>query len=383
MKTSIEIPVGPQHPALHEPLMLKVRVDGEHVENVQVITGYNHRGIEKLGESKSFLQAMYVFGRVCGICNIVHQLTYVQVLEKIGNIEVPPRARYLRSLVSELERIHSHLLVLAVEAEIMGFQGLFMLIMRDREPVMKLKEIVTGQRVIADFMWPGGVKRDIDDQKIQTIKKTLDLLKVRMKKYKQVFSEDSTVLNRLKGVGIIKKNEAVQYGLVGPTARGSGVKTDIRKDEPYAAFGEIPFNLITYSEGDSWARMLVRIDEIFESINIIEYLLDHLPTGPIAPKFIKRRYPEGEAISRSEAPRGELLYHMISKGGDKPYRVKVRTPSFPNILNGSRIAFRDVVLADVPVIFGSFDPCISCMERIIVVNQNGDERIINIRELRK
>ncbi|RLF04052.1 MAG: NADH-quinone oxidoreductase subunit D [Thermoprotei archaeon] len=383
MKTTIEIPIGPQHPALHEPLMLRVRVDGECVEDVQVITGYNHRGIEKLGESRSFLQAMYVFGRVCGICNIVHQLTYVQVLEKIGGIEVLPRAKYLRSLVSELERIHSHLLVLAVEAEIMGFKGLFMLIMRDREPIMKLKEIVTGQRVIADYMWPGGVKRDINDEKVNIIRKTLRNLRERMKKYREVFSEDSTVLSRLADVGIIKKNEAIQYGLVGPTARGSGVETDIRVDEPYAAFDEVPVNIVVREEGDSLARMLVRVDEIFESINIIEYILDNLPSGPIAPKVLKRRYPKGEAISRSEAPRGELIYHMISRGGDKPYRVKVRTPSFPNILNGSRIAFRDAVLADVPVIFGSFDPCISCMERILVVNEKGEEKIVSIRELRK
>jgi len=383
MKTTIEIPVGPQHPALHEPLMLRVRVDGEYVEDVQVITGYNHRGIEKLGESRSFLQAMYVFGRVCGICNIVHQLTYVQVLEKIGGIEVLPRAKYLRSLVNELERIHSHLLVLAVEAEIMGFKGLFMLIMRDREPIMKLKEIVTGQRVIADYMWPGGVKRDINDKKINIIRKTLRNLRERIKKYREVFSEDSTVLSRLADVGIIKKNEAIQYGLVGPTARGSGVKTDIRVDEPYAAFDEVPVNMVVREEGDSLARMLVRVDEIFESINIIEYILDNLPSGPIAPKVLKRRYPEGEAISRSEAPRGELIYHMISRGGDKPYRVKVRTPSFPNILNGSRIAFKDAVLADVPVIFGSFDPCISCMERILVVNEKDEEKIVSIRELRK
>ena len=326
---------------------------------------------------------MYVFGRVCGICNIVHQLTYVQVLEKIGGIEVLPRAKYLRSLVSELERIHSHLLVLAVEAEIMGFKGLFMLIMRDREPIMKLKEIVTGQRVIADYMWPGGVKRDINDEKVNIIRKTLRNLRERMKKYREVFSEDSTVLSRLADVGIIKKNEAIQYGLVGPTARGSGVETDIRVDEPYAAFDEVPVNIVVREEGDSLARMLVRVDEIFESINIIEYILDNLPSGPIAPKVLKRRYPKGEAISRSEAPRGELIYHMISRGGDKPYRVKVRTPSFPNILNGSRIAFRDAVLADVPVIFGSFDPCISCMERILVVNEKGEEKIVSIRELRK
>lgn len=383
MKTYIEIPVGPQHPALHEPLMLKVKVDGENVEDVQVITGYNHRGIEKLGESRTFLQAMYIFGRVCGICNIVHQLTYVQVLEKIANIEVFPRARYLRSLVNELERIHSHMLILAVEAELMGFEGLFMLIMRDREIVMKLKEIVTGQRVIADFMWPGGVKRDIDDQKITTIKKALVNIEQRMKKYKDVFSQDSAILSRLEGVGIITKNEAIKYGLVGPTARGSGVKTDIRIDEPYAAFDEISVNIVVNDEGDSLARMLVRIDEIFESINIIRYILDNLPSGPIAPKFPKRHYPEGEAIARSEAPRGELLYHMVSKGGDKPYRIKVRTPSIPNILNGSRIAFKNCVLADVPIIFGSFDPCIACMERILVINNNGEEKIINVRELRK
>lgn len=379
--TYVEIPVGPQHPALHEPLLLRVKVDGEYVVDVQVITGYNHRGIEKLGELNSWVKNMYIYGRVCGICNTVHAQTYVQGVEEIGKINVPPRANYLRTLVMELERIHSHMLITAVMAELIGFETLFMLLMRDREKVMWLKELITGNRVMADFIILGGVKRDVDKEKLEKVLKGVDYIEKRMKYYKKIILEDSVINSRWRGVGIIKKHEAINYCLVGPTARGSGVKIDVRKEDPYAAYDELDFNLITYDEGDSWSRMMVRIDEIFESINIIRQLIKKLPEGSIAGKALPRVIPPGEAISRVEAPRGELLYHIVSKGGQKPYRIKVRTPSFSNILNGV-IAYRDSLLADVPVILGSFDPCISCMERLIIYDvSKKKEKVITLREL--
>ncbi|RLG86794.1 MAG: NADH-quinone oxidoreductase subunit D, partial [Thermoprotei archaeon] len=379
--TYVEIPVGPQHPALHEPLLLKVKVDGEAVVDVQVITGYNHRGMEKLGERNTWIQNVYLYGRVCGICNTVHAQAYVQCIEEIGSIQVPPRANYLRTLVMELERIHSHMLITAVMAELTGFDTLFMLLMRDRERIMWSKEIVTGNRVLADYIIPGGVKWDVSKDKLDKILKVLDFIEERMKYYKKVIMEDSIINKRWRGVGIIKKNEALEYCLVGPTVRGSGVKTDIRKDDPYAAYGELDFELITYDEGDVWSRMMVRVDEIFESIDMIRQIIKKLPDGPVAGKALPRVIKPGEAISRVEAPRGELVYHIISKGGQRPYRVKVRTPSFSNILNGV-IAYRNSLLADVPVILGSFDPCISCMERLIVYDvRKNVEKVVPIRKL--
>ncbi|MDW7969758.1 MAG: nickel-dependent hydrogenase large subunit [Sulfolobales archaeon] len=377
----IEIPVGPQHPALHEPIMLRVRADGEKVVDVQVVTGYNHRGAEKLGERNTWNKNVFLYSRICGICNTVHAQTYTQGVEAIGGIEVPPRAQFLRTLIMELERIHSHILIAAVMAEVVGFESLFMLMMRDREPVMMLKELVTGNRVLSDYYTLGGVRRDIDEVRKDKILKVLERVEERVKYYKKVFTEDFTLNKRLVGVGIIKAADAVKYSLVGPTLRGSGVKSDVRSDDPYAAYGEVPFKVITYDGGDCLSRMLVRFDETLQSIEIVRYVLTHLPQGPIAPKTPIRMLPAGEAFSRVEAPRGELIYHIVSKGGDKPYRVKVRTPSFHNIINGL-IAYKEAKIADVPVILTSFDPCISCTERVLIIDEkSGNSRYISFKDL--
>jgi len=377
----VEIPVGPQHPALHEPIMLRVRLDGEEVVGVDVVTGYNHRGVEKLSESRTWVRNIYLFSRICGICNTVHQQAYVQGVEKLMDIEPPPRANYIRTIMMELERIHSHMIICAIMAEVIGFDSLFMLIMRDREVVMGLKELIAGNRVHADIHIFGGVKRDIDDKIRGTVLRKLVGIEERIKYYRKVFEEDFTIRKRLVDAGIIKYHEAIEHSLVGPTLRGSGVKSDVRADEPYAAYGEIPFNVITRDEGDSWARMLVRWDEALESVNIVRYALEHLPSGPAIPKTIKRAAPPGEVFSRAEAPRGELFYHIISKGGQNPYRVKVRTPSFNNIVNGV-FAYRGAKLADVPVILTSFDPCISCTERVLVIDERrGVKKFIRLKEL--
>ena len=329
--------------------------------------GYNHRGIEKLCEQNLFVKNLYICSRVCGICNIIHSTAYTLVVEQIQKNDPPPRAKYLRVVANELERIHSHMIILAIMAEVLGFDSLFMLMMRDREQVMRMKEMLTGNRVLGDYLIFGGVKRDVDEEKKNRILKTLDFIEERMKYYKKVFTEDPTIRKRLVDVGPITKTEAMKHCLVGPTARGSGVKTDVRKEDPYDAYDEVPFNLITYDECDSWARMMVRIDEVFESINMVRYCLTHLPDGPYGPKVLKRALPKGEGISRVEAPRGELIYHMISEGKRIPYRVKIRTPSMTNIINGL-VAFKNAVLADVPAIITSFDPCIACMERVEVID---------------
>lgn len=383
-KYIVEIPVGPQHPALHEPISLRIKVDGEQVIDVNVVAGYNHRGVEWLAERKTFYQNIFLVSRVCGICNAVHGAAYVQAVEDLLGIEVPPRARYLRTLVMELERIHSHMLILAVLAEVLGFETLFMLMMRDRERVMYLKELVTGNRVHADYMFVGGVRRDLSTEKKDTILKHLAYIEERMKYYEKVWSEDPIILKRTQGIGIATKSQALAHSLVGPVARGSNVKNDVRFTDPYDAYDEIPFNIITRDEGDTWARMMVRIDEIYESINMIKYILEHLPTGPIIPwkniKAVPRRFPKGEGIGRVEAPRGELLYHIVSDGGMKPYRVKIRTPSILNIHNGVFMLLNQYI-ADIPAIFTSFDPCISCAERVTVIDKEGKKKNIPWRKL--
>ncbi len=366
-----EIPVGPQHPALHEPLLLKVYADGEEVVKVEVNTGYNHRGIEKLCEKNTFYRDVFITGRVCGICNAVHANCYVRALEQILDITPNRRAQYLRVLAMEFERIHSHMLINAVMAENIGFDTLFMQIMLDREKIMKAKEILTGNRVMADFMMPGGVRRDIDEVKRERLRDLLLKLRPQVEYYKKVFEEDLTIYRRLVDVGRIKYSDATSHSLVGPVARASGVKIDSRASDKYDAYGEIPFNVITRAEGDSWARMMVRWDEVLESIDMCLYILEHLPSdgNPVVDeRRLPRRFPPGEAYTRVEAQRGELTYYVMSDGkSQNPYRVKIRTPSFNNIIN-SAFMYIGHSLADVPVVFTSLDPCISCMERVTVID---------------
>ncbi len=366
---TVEIPVGPQHPALHEPLLLKLYADGERVIKVDVITGYNHRGVEKLAEKNSFYRDIFIVGRVCGICNAVHANCYVRALEYMLGIDPPPRAKYLRVLAMELERMHSHMLILAVTAELAGYETLFMYLMKDREYVMKAKEILTGQRVLADYMMVGGVRRDVDETKISRILDMVKRVEERVKYYHKAFQEDITINRRLRDAGRIKHAEVLAHSLVGPVARGSGVKTDVRAQDKYDAYGEIPFNVITEDYGDSYARAMVRFGELYESINMVKHILTHLPQGNPVPdeKKLPRRFPVDESYATVEAPRGELTYYVSSSGSDKPYRVKIRTPSLNNIVN-SAFAYVDQMIADVPVILGSFDPCISCMERAIITN---------------
>ncbi|MEM1864375.1 MAG: nickel-dependent hydrogenase large subunit [Desulfurococcaceae archaeon] len=384
---SIEIPIGPQHPALHEPVLLKIYADGEEIVNVEINTGYNHRGIEKLCEKNSFYKDIFIVGRVCGICNAVHANCYVRALESILDVNPNNRAKYLRVLAMELERIHSHMLINAVMAENVGFENLFMNIMLDREKVMKAKEILTGNRVMADYMMVGGVRRDIDGVKRDNIRNLLLKLKSRVEYYKRVFEEDETITRRLVNIGVLKPRDVTSHSLVGPVARASGVSIDSRTSDKYDAYGEIPFNVVTRKEGDSWARMMVRWDEVLESISISLYVLDNLPNdgNPVPDeKRLPRRFPPGEAYTRVEAQRGELTYYVMSDGkSPNPYRLKIRTPSFNNIINTGFMYIGHSV-ADVPVILTSLDPCISCMERITVIDLTNN-RVVRIpfKELAK
>lgn len=368
---TLEIPVGPQHPALHEPLLLKAYADGEEIVKVDINTGYNHRGIEKLCEKNSFYRDIFIVGRVCGICNAVHANAYVRALEAILDVTPNNRAKYLRVLAMELERIHSHMLINAVMAENIGFEALFMNIMLDREKVMKAKEIVTGARVMADYMMVGGVRRDIDDVKRDKLRKLISELRPRVEYYRKVFEEDETILKRLIDVGRLKPVDVTSHGLLGPVARASGVKIDTRASDRYDAYNEIPFNVVTRNEGDSWARMMVRWDEVLEAINMVEYILEKLPSdgNPVPDeKKLPRKFPLGEAYTRVEAQRGELTYYVMSDGkGMNPYRVKIRTPSFNNIIN-TGFMYIGHTIPDLPVILTSLDPCVSCMERVTVVD---------------
>ena len=353
--------IGPQHPALLEPERFDVEIDGETVTRVKPRIGYAHRGVEKATESRDYFKDVYLVERICGICNSCHSTTFCQAVEAILGTNVPARGRYLRTVVLELNRIQSHLLLIGHAGHEIGYDTLFQYIWRDREVVMDLIELVTGNRVITSFLTIGGVRRDIKENQVPTLIDGLSKLRERALFYQQLLDEDLTLKMRMKNVGILSKKDAVALAAVGPVARASGIKTDVRLEAPYAAYEEVPYKIYTRSEGDSWARLRVRADELLNSIDMIEYAINNLPSGDIRVR-VPRRVPEGESINRVEAPRGELFYYLKSNGTQFPERVKIRTPTFTNFQSVPTLTEGGNV-ADFPAAFSSIDPCFSCTDR--------------------
>ncbi|MBP9040167.1 MAG: nickel-dependent hydrogenase large subunit [Anaerolineaceae bacterium] len=360
------VPIGPQHPALKEPGHFEFTVDGEIVTNATARLGFVHRGMEKGVEDRNWTQGLYLMERVCGICSHVHAMAYALGVEKLANIQAPPRAQAIRELVAELERIHSHLLWLGVAAHEGGFDTLFMFSWRDRETVMDLLETITGNRVNYSANVLGGVKIDINDAQKDALRRGMDFLEERTKHYLKVVTEDETFLGRTRKIGVMTYEEATLLGAIGPTGRASGVQRDVRVDSPYAGYPDFPVNIVTSVAGDLEARFVVRIKELYESYRLVREIVDHLPGGDLTVK-VPRRIPEGEVISRVEAPRGELFYFMKSNGTDKPERIKVRTPSLCNWGSVLTTAIGHK-LADMPMILAGIDPCFSCNDRMVMIS---------------
>jgi NADH-quinone oxidoreductase subunit D len=372
------VPVGPQHPALKEPGHFEFAVDGELVTGATVRLGYVHRGIERACEQQNYTQNLYLVERVCGICSHSHANAYVNGVEKLAKIEAPPRAQTIRQLVACLERIHSHYLWLGVAAHEAGFETLLMYSWRDREVVMDILEQMTGNRVNYSASILGGVKYDVTAAHAATIRRGMDKLEERTKHYLHVVTADTSFLARAQGIGVTSKEEADALGLLGPTLRAAGVPRDVRVDAPYGSYKQFPVTAIVDSAGDLAARFKVRMLEVLESIRVIRAILDGLPEGDLSVKF-PRKIPAGEAISRFEAPRGELFYFIKSNGTDTPERVKIRTPSICNWIYVLKKAVGSQ-MADVPPLLAGIDPCFSCNDRMIVVNRRGGDRRIWTRE---
>jgi formate hydrogenlyase subunit 5 len=368
----VNVVVGPQHPVLHEPERFSFKVDGEKVVDVEPRLGYVHRGIEKAAERMMYFQDVFLVERICGICNAAHTTVFCQAVEDIGNIETPLRALYLRTIIHELNRIHSHLLLLGVGGHLLGFEALFQHVWRDREPVMDIIERITGNRLMCGFNAIGGVRRDITPSTIEKILKTVKAVRKRATFYTKVFKEDPTLRLRTEGVGMLSKADALKLCVVGPVLRASGVASDVRKDDPYAAYGEIPFNGVSYNECDTWARLVVRAEEVLESLDIIDYALNNLPSGRLRVR-VQRKIPEGEAVSRVEAPRGELIHYVKSDGTAHPYRVKVRSPTLANLVAFPKMIIGSYI-ADIPSVMGSLDPCFSCTDRMAFIDTKKGKR---------
>lgn len=375
------IPIGPQHPALKEPGHFEFSVEGEIVTGASIRLGYVHRGIEKGVEDRTWVQDIYLLERICGICSHTHSTAYVLGVEKLAGVTVPPRAQAIRTLFLELERIHSHLLWLGVAAHEGGFDTLFMYSWRDRETVMDILEGLSGNRVNYSANSLGGVKFDVDQKQADQIRRGMDYLEQRSHYYLKVVTTDRTFLGRTRHIGLMTKEQALQFDATGPTARASGLARDIRVDAPYASYREFPVNIVVSEGGDLEARFVVRINELFESYRLIREILDHLPDGELLTK-VPRRIPAGEAISRVEAPRGELFYYLKSDGGDKPERVKVRTPSLCNWASVVNLAVGHK-LADMPMMLAGIDPCFSCNDRAVTIRRDGSSQLWSWEELRR
>jgi membrane-bound hydrogenase subunit alpha len=367
----VKLPIGPQHPALKEPENFTITLDGEQVVDVDIRIGYTHRGIEKLMESRTYTQNLYLVERICGICSYAHVENFTQNVEEVLGIQIPKRAEYIRTLFLELERLHSHFLWLGVAGHEIGFDTLFMYTWQDREVVQDLLEMISGNRVNYAMNAIGGVRRDVSEEHRKKVLQGMDYLEKRAAYYKEVAINEKTILARAENVGILKPKDALRLAAVGPTVRASGIKVDIRKDDPYVSYLDAPFEVITTDTNDVLGRVVVRVLEVFESIKIIRYLMDHLPEGEILTKA-PRKVPEGESMSHTEAPRGEDFHYLHSNGTEKPERYKVRTPTLANLPAVAEM-LKGTYLADVPIIVAAIDPCMGCMDRVLLLKK-GKER---------
>lgn len=353
------IPFGPQHPVLPEPLHLKLTVEEEVITEAIPALGFVHRGLEMLAANRDFHQVTQVVERVCGICSMIHAMCYCQGIEAIMEIEVPPRAKFLRTIWSEVHRIQSHLLWLGLFADSFGFESLFMQLWKIREKILDLNEATTGNRIIVSVNVIGGVRRNLNSEQISWMLAELAEVELEINRLGSTLLTDYTVKKRTAGKGVITKDKAFELGLVGPTLRASGVCQDMRM-LGYAAFDQIDFEPVVETEGDCYARSKVRYREVLQSIDLIRQALSRIVQGEIRTK-VKGR-PEGETVCRVEQPRGELLYYIKADGTKNLERLRIRTPTFANIpaLLG---LLPGMWLSDVPVAVLSIDPCISCTER--------------------
>jgi membrane-bound hydrogenase subunit alpha len=396
-KLTYTIPVGPIHPALKEPIQLMLEIEGEKVVDADVRVGQVHRSIEWLGMNRNNpVQSIYVAERICGICNICHPFCLIIAVEQAADITVPDRAEYIRVIASEMERIHSHILWAGVAAHEIGFDTVFYLTWRVREEIMDLIEYVFGNRVTKAALQFGGVRRDITAEQLPRIKKSLDYYKSIFEHLGKVFLEDKTVRMRTRNVGVLSTEDALKLLTVGPSGRASGVPKDVRQDQPYSAYADLNIKAITPDVvtgtvvGDVYDRIIVRLLEVKQSIEIIEECIDKMPEGPIIsetkmPRLLRRLTDAaGEGIGRVEAPRGEDIHYVRMEAGQSTLATwKVRAPTYVNLMAVPTI-LKGMQIADVPIAFASLDPCMSCTNRILVTDRaTGRKSVVGYEELHR
>jgi Ni,Fe-hydrogenase III large subunit len=374
-----KVPIGPMHPAMKEPMCLRISLDGNYIKDVELGLGYIHRGLEGLFEGKDINNAVYTVERICGICSFAHEECYTLAVEKLMKYKAPEKVRFLRTMIGELERIHSHLMWLGFMSHEIGYQTLFMLFWKEREKVIDIFEKVTGGRVYHGVNKLGTYRYKFTEQDAEFVLKNLESIEHGVKSLASTVYSDSVIKARLRGTATLSKKKAEKFCAVGPVARASGVKNDIRKIDPYEAYGDVKFTQIAGKKGDARERAFVRLNEVFQSIGIVRQTIEMMPKAD-PPKAALVTLPVGEGYGRVEAPRGENLHYYKIKNS-KIERAKIRTPTFAHVP-----LFKELLIGgeigDVPVTVGSLDPCFGCMERVILV-KDGRTEVLNEQQFRR
>jgi Ni,Fe-hydrogenase III large subunit/Ni,Fe-hydrogenase III component G len=377
------VPLGPFHPALDEPAHFRLFVEGERVRGCEYRGFMVHRGIEKLAESVlGYDDIPTLAERICGICGCVHSVAYAQAVESAASLEIPPRAQYVRTVLLELERLHSHLLWLGLACHLIGFDTLFMQAFRIREPVMWMAEKITGNRKTYGLCLVGGVRWDVKPEVRVELRQMLLELEREWRSLLGAVAGDRNLKARTCGVGVTSPELVRSMGLVGPVARAAGVDIDCRRDHPYAAYDRVEFEVITARDGDVWARLCVRLEEGLQSIRIIRQCLEKMEPGPLR-LDLQDALPAGRiGVSSVEAPRGESHHFLVTGDDNRPRRWRVRAPTYQN-LQGIPAMIQDQMLADMPISLGSIDPCFSCTDRLETIDLGtGAARTYGQAELR-
>lgn len=379
MHTTI-YPIGPQHPALKEPIFLKLHVDGSRIEKAEFNLGYTHRGVERSAEGYFPDTALHAVQRTCGICSQCHSMAFLNTVEPMINKKIPDKVYLQRLIIAELERMHSHLLWGGVQAHEIGLETLFMYFWREREHVLDCFDRLTGNRVHHSFDLLGTSKKSFDKEDLDFVVNALNKIENEVKELQEVVRTHDVIKSRFIGHGKISNKLAKELDLVGPTARASGIDYDTRKNASYQAyaFKELKVKPILRTDGDSYGRSLCRLAEIFESMRLIRKACEMIDPKESIPKKPNFFIADAENAGRSEAPRGEN-FHFIKIQKNKIIRMKLRTPTLANVIAYSKILQGEDITA-VPVIIGSLDPCISCMERVAVI-KNGKKEVWNSHEL--
>jgi len=356
--------MGPQHPSTHGVFRMVLWVDGEKIVKAEPHIGYLHRGSEKLCEGEQYHQVITLFDRMDYIGNFNNELVYCMAVEQLMGLTVPERAEYVRVILCELNRIASHLLYVATIGLDAGAMTPSMFAFRGRERIQSLFEAVSGARMMHNYFRIGGIKEELPDNFRQMIGELLPMLREDVEQSDKILTFNEIFLSRLKDVAAISAEEAIDFGLTGPCLRGCGVEYDVRKAQPYSVYDRFDFDVPIGLDGDCWDRHWVRVQEMYQSLSIVEQALEQMPEGTVTSSLGRRliRPPEGEVYVRSENPRGEIGVHLVSDGTDHPYRIKVRPPSFCNLSALKRL-LRGTWLADSVVILGSLDIVLGEVDR--------------------